>query len=124
LASTVAAALGTYSFTLSASNGIGTAATQGFTLKIADATAPVFTSANNATFKAGTAGSYTFTATGVPAPTYSVTTGTLPSGVFLNSASGLLTSNTSAVKGTYTFTVTASNGVGTAPTMPFTLTIN
>jgi hypothetical protein len=124
LASTVAAALGTYSFTISASNGIGTAATQGFTLKIADATAPVFTSANNATFKAGTAGSYTFTATGVPTPTYSVTTGTLPSGVFLNAASGLLTSNTSAVKGTYTFTVTASNGVGTAPTMPFTLTIN
>ena len=124
LASTTAAALGTYSFTISASNGIGSPATQGFTLKIADATAPVFTSANNATFKAGTAGSYTFTATGVPTPTYSVTTGSLPSGVFLNAASGLLTSNTSAVKGTYTFTVTASNGVGTAPTMPFTLTIN
>ncbi len=124
LASTTEAALGTYSFTITATNGVGTPATQPFTLIIAAASAPTFTSNNTATFTSGTAGSFTVSATGLPAPTYSVSTGTLPTGVTLNSTTGILASTTAAAKGTYTFTLSASNGIGADPTMPFTLTIN
>ncbi len=124
LSSTADAALGTYNFTISASNGVGSPATQPFTLTIAQAAAPVFTSNNTASFTQGTAGSFTFTATGTPAPTYSVTSGTLPAGVSLNATTGVLSSTTAAVAGVYTFTVSASNGVGTPANMPFTLNIN
>ena len=124
LASTTGAALGTYAFTITASNGVGTPALQPFTLIIAAATAPTFTSNNTASFTAGTAGSFTVSAIGLPAPTYSVSTGSLPTGVTLNATTGVLASTTASVKGTYTFTLTASNGIGTAPTMPFTLNIN
>lgn len=50
-------------------------------------------------------------AEGIPAVTYSVTSGSLPPGLTLNSSSGALTGTPSA-GGNYSFTITASNGVG------------
>jgi hypothetical protein len=64
----------------------------------------------------GTPYSYTFTASGFPAPTFALGTGVLPAGLTLSPEgvlSGTPTSTTSA-----TFTVVASNGVGTAATSP------
>lgn len=59
----------------------------------------------------GTAYSYTFTASGEPAPTFSVdSTGELPDGLTLSSSGVLSGTPTSAE--TATFTVRASNGVG------------
>jgi subtilisin-like proprotein convertase family protein len=90
------------------------------------ATAPAFTSANNTTFTVGTAGSFTVSATGVPAPTIG-RSGTLPSGVtFVDNGNGTGTlSGMPAVGsgGTYPITFTATNGAG-SPSQSFTLTVN
>ena len=69
---------GSYSFTITASNGVGSPATQTFTLTV-DA-APAITSANGTTFTEGSAGSFTVTSSGVPTAALSET-GTLPAGV-------------------------------------------
>src|SRR5712664_2599355 len=85
--------------------------------------APAITSANNTTFKVGTAGSFAVTATGVPAPTFSET-GPLPSGVTLTSAGVLSGTPAANTGGTYPITITASNGVLPNATQNFTLTVN
>jgi len=64
--------------------------------------------------------SYTFTATGNPSPTFAVASGSLPTGLTLSSA-GVL-SGTPTAAGTYTFTVSASNGIGSPAVSP-TITI-
>jgi large repetitive protein len=105
-----------------ASNGVGTAATQNFTLTVN--TAPVITSANSTTFTVGTAGTFTVTATGTPAPTFSET-GMLPTGVTFNTTTGVLSGTPAAGTGkTYPIMFTASNGVGSNATQNFTLTVD
>jgi hypothetical protein len=91
--------------------------------------APAITSAASATFTTGTAGSFQVTATGQPAPTFTET-GTLPAGVTFTSA-GLLSGTPAPPSGTtpgsggvYPLTITAANGVGTAATQTFTLTVD
>ena len=119
LSGTVAAGSGgTFAITITASNGIGSAATQQFTLTVDDA--PLITSASSDTFMIGAADTFQFAASGTPNPTFA-TTSTLPAGVTLSSA-GLL-SGTPTAAGTFTINVTASNGIGTAATQQFTLTI-
>ncbi len=82
------------------------------------------TSAIDTTFTAGTAGSFTVTATGYPTPTLSES-GVLPSGVTFNSATGVFGGTPAAgTGGTYPVTFTAHNGVGADATQAFTLTIN
>jgi hypothetical protein len=110
---------GTYTLHFTAHNGVGSDATQTFTLTVGQA--PAITSATSTTFTQGSAGTFTVTATGFPAPTFSET-GTLPFGVTFNSTTGVL-SGTPTVFGTYPITITASNGVGTNATQNFTLTV-
>jgi large repetitive protein len=111
-----------YAIMFTASNGVGTAATQNFTLTVGQP--PAITSANSTTFTVGTAGTFTVTATGFPAPTFSET-GALPTGVTLNATTGVLSGTPGAGTGkTYSITITASNGVGTAATQNFTLTVD
>jgi len=69
----------------------------------------------------GTNFSFSFTASGSPAPTFTVTAGSLPPGVTLSSAGAL--SGTPTQAGTYTATVTASNGAGTSATESVTLVV-
>jgi hypothetical protein len=87
--------------------------------------APVFTAATPpATATVGTAYSYTFAATGNPAPTFRVSTGALPAGLSLNTTSGVL-SGTPTTAGTASFTVAATNGVSPdAVTPSITITVN
>ncbi len=88
LAGTPAAnAGGTYTLCLKASNGVGSAATQVFTLTVNQA--PAITSAGSTTFTAGSPGTFTVTATGFPAPALSET-GPLPSGISFNPGTGVL----------------------------------
>jgi uncharacterized delta-60 repeat protein len=120
---------GTYRLTFTASNGSAPNATQTFTLTTAAATgqAPAFNSGAAATFTVGTAGSFTITTTGSPAATLTQS-GTLPGGVtFTNNGNGTATlSGTPAAGtgGTYTLTLTASNGIAPNSTQTFTLTVN
>jgi len=113
---------GSYPITITASNGISPAATQNFTLTVNQA--PAITSGSSATFAVGTAGTFTVVATGYPAPTFSQT-GTLPSGVTLNSTTGVLSGTPAAgTGGSYPITITASNGISPNATQNFTLTVN
>ena len=79
-------------------------------LALVEAVAPVFTGdAPPASAVVGTPYSYTFTATGPPSPTFTVSSGSLPAGLSLDPVTGVL-SGTPTTGGTATFTVTASNG--------------
>jgi len=85
---------------------------------------PAFTNGTtaSATFASGQPNSYLFTATGYPPPTFS--TSGLPTGVTLSST-GLLSSTSSlSGTGTYQFTITAGNGVGTNAQQTFTLNVD
>lgn len=113
---------GTYPISFKAANGVGTDAVQSFTLTVNQA--PAITSANATTFTVGTAGTFTVTATGFPSPTSSET-GALPAGVTLGAISGVLGGTPGPdTQGTYNITMMASNGVGSAASQPFTLTVN
>jgi hypothetical protein len=83
---------------------------------------PVFTASTP--LAAATVGApyrYIFKASGQPPPSFTVASGTLPAGLSLDSATGVLSGSPTA-PGTSTFTVAASNGIGT-PAQTGTITI-
>jgi large repetitive protein len=113
--------VGTYDLTFTANNGISPNATQSFVLIVDEA--PAFTSANGVTFTVGTSGTFTATASGFPAPTFSET-GALPSGVTFNDSTGVLSGTPlSGAGGPFSLTFTASNGIGATASQSFTLTL-
>jgi hypothetical protein len=116
---------GVYPISFTASNGVGSNATQTFTLTINEAAS--ITSANAVTFQTGVAGSFTVTTLGFPKPAISKT-GALPSGVTLtdnaNGTATLAGTAASGTGGTYPLAMTAANGVGANGTQNFTLTVN
>jgi large repetitive protein len=109
---------GSFPITFTAANGIGSNATQSFTLTVNSA--PAFTSATSTAFTDGSAGTFTPAATGSPTPTITES-GTLPSGVTF---SGGVLSGTPTVTGSFPITFTAANGVSPNATQSFTLTVN
>ena len=115
---------GSYPVTITAHNGVGSDATQSFTLTVNQAAA--ITSAANATFTVGSAGSFTFTSTGRPTASLSES-GALPSGVsFHDNGDGTATlagTPASGTGGSYPVTITAHNGVGSDAVQSFTLTV-
>ena len=85
--------------------------------------APAITSANNAVFTEGAAGTFTVTATGNPTSTFALT-GTLPAGVTFNTQTGVLSGTPAAgSSGPYLLTVTANNGVSPNSTQNFDLAV-
>jgi hypothetical protein len=117
---------GTYNFTITASNGVGTNGTQSFALTVDQA--PAITSASSRTFTVGAAGTFTIQTTGFPAPSLQDGNFALPSGLTFtdngNGTAALAGTPTGNVGGTYSFTVTAHNGSGSDATQSFTLTVN
>ena len=99
--------------------------TQAFVLTVNSS--PAFTSANATTFTVGSAGTFAITTTATPAVTSITQTGALPAGVtFTDNGNGTATlagTPAAASGGTYTLTLTASNGVGTNAVQTFTLTV-
>src|SRR5205814_333632 len=120
-----AGSAGTYSITFTATNGVGTPATQTFALTVSQS--PTLTSPPSATFAAGTPGTFSVTATGTPTPALTEA-GALPSGVtFVDNHNGTATLSGTPTAGTgktYSLTFTASNGTGSPVSQTFTLTVN
>jgi hypothetical protein len=118
-------AAGSYPLTITANNGVSTPASQSFTLNVNQG--PAITTGNSTTFTIGSQGSFTVLTTGVPTPAITET-GSLPNGVtFTDNGNGTATlAGTPAygTAGSYPFTVTASNGVGTPAMQAFTLAVN
>ena len=120
-----AGAGGTYTACIKASNSVGSA-TQTFTLTVDQA--PAITSASSTSFTVGTPGSFTATATGTPAATFSnaafagCAPSTLPSGITFSVAGAL--SGTPGSAGTYTICINATNVAGSATPQTFTLTVS
>jgi LPXTG-site transpeptidase (sortase) family protein len=103
---------GQRTLTFTANNGVNPNATQTFTLNINEA--PAITSANTVTFSVGTNGTFTATATGYPAPTWSTVTG-LPTGITFNTTTHVLSGTAAAgTVGSYPITFTVTNAAGTA----------
>lgn len=85
-------------------------------------TSPTFTSSSPGNATKGAAYSYQYTAAGTATITYASHSGTLPTGLSLSSA-GYLSGTPSAV-GSYTFSVTATNGTSPDATVTNTVVVN
>ena len=114
---------GTYDLTLTASNGVGSA-TQTLVVSVAASAAPKITSASSVELVAGSANTFTVSATGVPLPTLTES-GALPPGVsFTANANGTATiSGTPTGTGSYTVAIVATNGVGSPATQTLHITV-
>jgi uncharacterized repeat protein (TIGR03803 family) len=110
---------GVFTGTITVANSLGTA-NQAFSITVG--TPPAFTSNPlSSNLSVGTPYSFSYATSGFPSPTFSLTAGTLPPGVTL-SATGVLM-GTPTQPGTYSGTVTVSNGIGAAATQNFTLVV-
>jgi photosystem II stability/assembly factor-like uncharacterized protein len=123
----VTLAMNGYEYRAVFSNSAGTAATSAATLTVNNAAPPTITSGNSATFTVGQGGSFTVTATGIPTPSLTES-GALPSGVtFTDNGNGTATlggTPAAGTQGTYPFSITAHNGIGSDFKQNFTLTVN
>ncbi len=112
---------GTYAGTVTASNGTPPDATANFSIKVTTLRPPTITSAAPQDGTVEVPYSFTYTATGSPASSFSVTSGALPPGMSL-SGTGVL-DGTPTLPGTYIGTVTASNGTLPDATQDFSIVI-
>jgi hypothetical protein len=101
---------GAYSFTLKALNGFGDT-TQAYTGSVGSAVAPTINTTTVGSLTAGQAESVTLSVTGSTTITFAVQSGSLPTGMSLNSATGVISGTPSAI-GAYSFTIRATNSVG------------
>jgi large repetitive protein len=116
---------GDYSLTITAGNGVGTDASQSFTLTVTSL--PTITSANHTTFATGHAGTFTvMTLPGFPTTTAITESGALPSGVtFVDNSDGTATlagTPAAGTGGSYPITIEAANTAGHT-TQSFALTV-
>ena len=113
---------GSFPITITATDSNGCAGSRGYTLVIVCQTITV----NPGTLPNGTVGvfySQTLTQTGgIGTITWSVTAGSLPPGLTLNSTTGLL-SGTPTTMGTFNFTATATDGNSCAGSQSYTVQI-
>jgi FG-GAP-like repeat/RTX calcium-binding nonapeptide repeat (4 copies)/Putative Ig domain len=116
---------GTYSVTITASNGVSPDGTQTLTVTVDQP--PVITSTSSFTFTTGTVGSFTITTTGFPNAMLSEI-GSLPGGIsFVDNGDGTATifgTPASGTGGNYTLTLSAINGTSPNGTQSFTLTVD
>ena len=110
---------GTFNATISAKNASGTGSA-GLTITVTVKKAPSITNGPPPAANLKTPYSFTYTASGSPAPTFSIASGALPPGLGLSS-SGVI-SGTPKATGTYAGSVKASNGAGTA-TQSFSIAV-
>lgn len=103
---------GSYAFVVQAHNDNGDAFTPLITVVVSPLEIPpTFTNQDPPDGLLGVAFSYTFTAVGDPAPTFSKSSGNFPTGLTLNATTGVL-SGTPTATGPFTFVVQAHNDAG------------
>jgi hypothetical protein len=113
---------GTFVFTLNVTDSDGHAASQQFSLTIASGIA-ISTAEQLPSGSVGGAYSQTLTAVGgTPPYRWAVTSGTLPGGLALNPATGVV-SGTPLANGAFHFTVQVTDNTGATASLQFTLTI-
>jgi hypothetical protein len=111
--------VGTYNFKVTASNAAGSAESPDLQILIASQpTAIDLQVAEDVLLGDAYADGIEYDA--YPAPTYSLATGSLPSGLSLNSATGTIT-GTASETGTYSFTILVSTPFAQASTSEFTI---
>lgn len=111
---------GVSTFTIAASNGVGSDATATYTMTVSES--PTITSDDPAPAIVGASYSFTIAATGYPAPTFAVSSRALPAGLSLDSTTGEIT-GTPTTAGPATFAITASNGVDPAAMTAYSLLV-
>lgn len=120
----VAGTGGSYTLTINAFNGVGSPATQEFTLTVQEQ--PAIVSPDFADFYIGQSTSFTVSTMGLPVGTLT-TSGSLPSGLtFTDNEDGTATISgtpASSTEGSYTITVTADNDVGSNATQSLTIKV-
>ncbi|MEO8615904.1 MAG: putative Ig domain-containing protein [Luteolibacter sp.] len=114
-------ATGTFTPVFTATNSIGTSAPQSVTLTIVNPPAPVITASQTAAGTLNQSFSYTVAASNNPT-SWTLSSGTLPSGVTFNTTTGAL-SGTPTVTGVFTPSFTATNAGGTSPAQSISITI-
>lgn len=111
-------------FRASVTNGVGSAVVSAVPATLTVQLAPAITSTNTTSVAVNAAANFTFTATGSPAPTFSVISGSFPPWASLNGTTGALTGTPTNNTGSpFVFTIQASNGVGSPATQSFTVTV-
>ena len=108
---------GAFAFTITAANLSGSVA-HDFTGTVDES--PQWTDVVLGQMVVGTLFADAVLAAGMPDPTYSVTAGALPSGLFLSANSGSITGTPTTPGGAFDFTVRAANGIGDATLHQFT----
>jgi hypothetical protein len=116
--------VGTFVFSIRASNAGGNSSSDSFGITIADATpTPVITTPTGALTDGTVGSSYTFTIAASNSPTsFAIASGSLPSGLTFNTSTGVI-SGTPTSAGTYSFGIRASNAGGNSSTVSFSITI-
>jgi outer membrane autotransporter protein len=113
--------VGTFSFTVTATDANGQTGSRAYTVTIAAPTLSMNPAPGTLTATYGAAYSQTFTASGSPGPYNYVLTGALPAGVTF---SGNTLSGTPTAPGSYPITVTATDTVLTGVGAPFSIAQN
>ena len=114
---------GAFGYSVVASNSAGSTTSAAHTITVSpSASAPVFTASSPPTAAfVGVPYAYTYTASGTPAPTFALGSGTLPPGLTLGADGSL--AGTPTTLGTFSFTVVATNPVGTASSAAATISV-
>lgn len=125
-AATTTSTLGAFNVRVTAVDSCGAAIVRQFAVTIVAAAAnvaPQLVSAAPLPMTVGTAYAHNFVATGSPAPTYSLLSGTLPAGLTLSAAGVLSGTPTATGTGSFLITVRAANGVAPAFDQTYNLSV-
>ena len=116
-------AVGSFTFSITATDTNGQSSSRSYTLAIAAPTLALTPASGSSTVAYGGTVSQAFTASGGNGPYSFAPSGSLPAGITLNPSTGALSGSTIAV-GSYAFTVTATDTGTTGAGAPFTVARN